>query len=71
MFENKRVVATVGLTFISSALKPEEAVREHLAQVKDISQEISNRLARLNVISDAGRGISGGAGFGRATGLPN
>ena len=41
VFENKRVVATVGLTFISSALRPEEAVREHLAQVKDISQEIS------------------------------
>lgn len=71
VFENKRVVATVGLTFISSALRQDEAVREHLGQVKDISLEISNRLARLNVASDAGRGLADGVRVGQAAGLPN
>lgn len=71
VFENKRVVATIGLTFISSALKQDEAVREHLGQVKDISLEISNRLAQLNAISDAGRGLLNGTRAGQATGLPN
>ena len=71
VFENKRVVATVGLTFISSALRPEEAVREHLAQVKDVSFEISERLARLNSISDGGKGLSDGTLRGQAALLPN
>jgi len=71
VFESKRVVATIGLTFISSALKQDDAVREHLGQVKDISAEISNRLAQLNAIPDAGRGLSNGARADQATGLPN
>lgn len=71
IFEQARVVATVGLTFISSALKPEQAVRDHLAQVKDIGLEISSRLARLQTISDAGRELSDGARLGQVNPLPN
>lgn len=47
VFDGQRVVATVGLTFISSALKPEQAVKDHLGEIKDIAVRISNRLARL------------------------
>jgi hypothetical protein len=65
------VVATIGLTFISSALKQDDAVREHLAQVKDISLEISNRLAQLNSISDGGKALSDGNRLGQVNLLPN
>jgi IclR family mhp operon transcriptional activator len=71
VFENGRVVATVGLTFISSALRPEQAVREHLGQVKEISREISSRLARLNAISEAGKALAESAAHGQAASLPN
>jgi IclR family transcriptional regulator, mhp operon transcriptional activator len=54
IFDDTRVVATVGLTYISSALKPEQAVRDHLDQVRHVSLEISKRLARLNDVSDTG-----------------
>ena len=70
VFDNGRVVATVGLTFISSVLRPEQAVREHLDQVKDISRQISSRLARLNASSDGGKVLSGSA-HGQAAPLPN
>jgi IclR family mhp operon transcriptional activator len=71
VFENKRVVATIGLTFISSALKQDDAVREHLGQVKDISLQISNRLAQLNVVSDVGRAVPDGNRLGQVNLLPN
>ena len=70
VFDNGRVVATVGLTFISSALRPEQAVREHLDQVKDISRQISSGLARLNASSDGGKVLSGSA-HRQAAPLPN
>lgn len=59
VFENTRVVATVGLTYISSALRQDEAVRDHLARVKEISFEITGRLARLNGVSDDARSAEG------------
>ena len=48
IFDGPRVVATVGLTFISSALKPEQAVKDHLDEVKDIAVKISGRLTALH-----------------------
>jgi len=71
VFEGGRVVATVGLTFIASALRPEEAVKNHLAQVKELSLEISNRLTRLKAISEGGRELSASVAQGQATALPN
>jgi IclR family mhp operon transcriptional activator len=71
VFENERVVATVGLTYISSALKPEQALKDHLGQVKDISLEISNRLARLKSKSGTGQGLSDVARLEPANGRPN
>ena len=47
IFDGPRVVATVGLTFISSALKPEQAVKDHLDEVKDIAVKIAGHLAAL------------------------
>jgi IclR family mhp operon transcriptional activator len=63
VFEDTRVVATVGLTYIASALTPEQAVRDHLDQVKGVSQEISRRLAALNAgngAADAPRLVQAG-----------
>lgn len=47
VYENGRVVASVGLTFISSALRPEQAVKDYLGQVKEIGDEISERLKQI------------------------
>jgi IclR family mhp operon transcriptional activator len=60
IFENARVVATVGLTYISSALRPEQALKDHLGRVKEISLEISSRLARLNGAAGDAASASGG-----------
>lgn len=56
IFERSHVVATVGLTFISSALEPEQAVRDYVGELKDIGGEISRRLTCPTKITD----ISGG-----------
>ena len=47
IFDGARVVASVGLTFFSSALEPKQAVHDHLGQLKDVAGEISTRLASL------------------------
>ncbi|MDQ8727785.1 DNA-binding transcriptional regulator [Bradyrhizobium sp. LHD-71] len=66
VFEDTRVVATVGLTFISSALTLEGAVGNHLGQVKQIGLEISKRLTRPKPTSEADRGWSNGARIARS-----
>jgi IclR family transcriptional regulator, mhp operon transcriptional activator len=71
IFDDARVVATVGLTYISSALKPEQAVKDHLDQVKDVSLEISKRLAGLSGAADEGRRLPHEGPLGRAGVLPN
>jgi len=45
--DNSRVVTSVGLTFFSSTLKLEQAVKNHLDQLKDLAGEISARLDRI------------------------
>lgn len=47
VYDKSRVVASVGLTFFSSSLKLEQAVKDHLDQLKDLACEISARLAGL------------------------
>ena len=64
-------LATVGLTYIASALKPEQALKDHLEQVQNVSQEISKRLARLKDISGSGQAASDVARLGQASGLPH
>jgi len=47
VYENHRVVASVGLTFISSSLSAKSAVNRHLRQLQALSEQISARLAAI------------------------
>jgi IclR family mhp operon transcriptional activator len=47
VYDQSRVVASVGLTFFSSTLKLEQAVKDHLGQLQDLTGEISARLAGI------------------------
>jgi IclR family mhp operon transcriptional activator len=47
VYEQSRVVATVGLTFFSSAMQPEEAIRQFRGDLLALSANISKRLSAL------------------------
>jgi IclR family mhp operon transcriptional activator len=47
IYDQSRVVATVGLTFISSAMEPDEAIRLYRSELFGLSDNISRRLDAL------------------------
>lgn len=47
VMEGSRVVATLGMTWIASAVSDEQAVQRYLEPLQDLSRLISARLARL------------------------
>ncbi len=48
IYEESRVVASVGLTFFSSAMEPEEAIEKFRSDLVDLSANISQRLEMLS-----------------------
>jgi IclR family mhp operon transcriptional activator len=47
VFEGKRVVATIGMTWIASTLSNEQAVERYLAPMQTLSRAVTKRLASL------------------------
>ena len=47
VYEQSRVVASVGLTFFSSAMEPDEAIRQFRGELSGLSANISKRLDAL------------------------
>ncbi len=47
VFEGRRVVATIGLTWIASTFSDEQAVERYLQPLRDLSRQIGERLAQL------------------------
>jgi IclR family mhp operon transcriptional activator len=48
VIHNGEVLGTIAITFIASALKPEEAARRHLAEIQSAAREIEAALAKTN-----------------------
>ena len=48
VYEQSRIVATVGLTFFSSAMEPDEAIKLFRGDLFRLSENISKRLGALN-----------------------
>lgn len=51
IFEDARIVASLGLTFISSAMSPEEAIDRYRDDLVDLSASITARLSKLGELT--------------------
>ena len=47
VFDTHGVAATLGMTFFSSTMKPEQAVERYLADLQAVASQVSGRLKEL------------------------
>ena len=47
LFDSRGVVASLGMTFFSSTMKPEQAVERYLGDLRHVAGQVSERLAEL------------------------